>query len=190
MKRSLAKSAGLTRYFSGKACPRGHVGERYVSTGQCALCLLDMATAWREENRAHTRQYTKERYWENPSKHNRNTKVWRDRNPERQKALTALWHVRNPLGRHTHNANRRAREKNAIGSHTHKEVMALGVLQKWRCIYCRGSIRKAYHEDHITALSRDGSNSIENIQLLCPPCNQRKYSKDPLTFARELGMLV
>ena len=34
-----AKSAGLYRYFTGESCPRGHVAERYVSSGACVMCV-------------------------------------------------------------------------------------------------------------------------------------------------------
>lgn len=38
MNRQAAKTAGLTRYQTGKPCLRGHVGERFVSTFQCVTC--------------------------------------------------------------------------------------------------------------------------------------------------------
>lgn len=33
-----AKAQGLKRYFTGKPCKRGHVSQRYASTGQCVEC--------------------------------------------------------------------------------------------------------------------------------------------------------
>lgn len=39
MKRRDAKSAGLIRYFTGKACPQGHIAERFVSNYGCIACL-------------------------------------------------------------------------------------------------------------------------------------------------------
>lgn len=42
--RADAKAAGLTRYFSGKACPHGHVVERMVSTYACCACKLAKTT--------------------------------------------------------------------------------------------------------------------------------------------------
>lgn len=190
MKRSVAKAAGLTRYFSGKACPHGHICERYVSTGQCVSCLLGSASEWRQANRPYVRQYAKDRYWADPVKHNQAARLWRDKNPGKQKMLNAAWHARNPLGRHTHNSNRMAREKNAIGSHTMTDIMRLGERQKWKCVYCRKPIQNFYHADHITALSRGGSNNISNIQLLCPDCNQRKHTRDPIKFAQQIGLLL
>jgi hypothetical protein len=34
-----ATAAGLTKFFTGTPCKRGHVSERYTSTGACAECL-------------------------------------------------------------------------------------------------------------------------------------------------------
>jgi hypothetical protein len=37
--REAAHAAGLRRFFTGNACKRGHVAERYVSTNACIACL-------------------------------------------------------------------------------------------------------------------------------------------------------
>jgi len=33
-----ARERGLTRYFTGQACPHGHVAERRASTSRCVEC--------------------------------------------------------------------------------------------------------------------------------------------------------
>ncbi|TCG02052.1 hypothetical protein BZM26_02640 [Paraburkholderia strydomiana] len=38
MTRAQAKAAGLTRYFTGKPCPHGHIFERHASNGTCVEC--------------------------------------------------------------------------------------------------------------------------------------------------------
>lgn len=37
--RAEAKSLGLNKYFTGNACPSGHVAQRYVQSGACCDCL-------------------------------------------------------------------------------------------------------------------------------------------------------
>lgn len=37
--RESASDQHLAKFFTGKACKRGHVAERYVSTGNCCECL-------------------------------------------------------------------------------------------------------------------------------------------------------
>lgn len=37
--RAEAKTLGLNKYFTGNACPSGHVAQRYVQSGACCDCL-------------------------------------------------------------------------------------------------------------------------------------------------------
>lgn len=37
--RAEAKTLGLNKYFTGYACPRGHVAQRYTQSGTCCECL-------------------------------------------------------------------------------------------------------------------------------------------------------
>lgn len=56
--RAEAVSAGLTRYFTGKPCPRGHLSERSVSGMTCVQCKAEDAKRnqskrfqrWKEKN--------------------------------------------------------------------------------------------------------------------------------------------
>ena len=85
---------------------------------------------------------------------------------------------------------RRALTLQAEGSFTEAEVGQLHAKQRGRCIYCRTKLGDRFHRDHIEPLARGGSNYITNIQLLCPSCNARKRSTDPLLFAAKQGLLV
>jgi len=89
----------------------------------------------------------------------------------------------------THVRNRRAKQK-AGGEHTPKQIRELLQLQRFRCANCSVSIKSGYHADHIMPLSRGGTNDIGNIQLLCQPCNQAKFTKHPLIWARGQGKLL
>lgn len=40
-RRKTAKNLGMTRFNGVLPCPKGHIGERLVSTGQCCQCLSD-----------------------------------------------------------------------------------------------------------------------------------------------------
>jgi 5-methylcytosine-specific restriction endonuclease McrA len=104
------------------------------------------------------------------------------------------WRRRNPgrfgLKEKVYVENRRARKLAGGGSFTQADILAILTSQKGRCAYCKVDIRRRYHMDHIIALSRGGSSWPRNIQLLCRPCNQRKHAKDPIRFAREIGLLV
>jgi len=56
------------------------------------------------------------------------------------------------------------------------------------CEYCKnqgGYSTAPFSVEHILALSKQGSNDLENLALSCPACNAHKYNKqdalDPLT---------
>ena len=85
-----AFEAGLTRYFTGKACKNGHVAERILSNGSCAECMKAHWKAYRERKRkrAHTRAYFKAWKKANPEKVAEYERRYTEKHPEtRQKAI-------------------------------------------------------------------------------------------------------
>lgn len=81
--------------------------------------------------------------------------------------------------------------KRAKGRATPEEIADLLVKQHSCCANCTTPITlETCHRDHIIPVSRGGLNVIANIQLLCIPCNRRKYNKMPWEFALEQGRLV
>lgn len=73
---SEAKNLGFVRYFTGKPCKRGHVSERFSSTGNCAQCLADTRRRDRAENPDRYRQYSR-----------KSSRQKRANNPERIREL-------------------------------------------------------------------------------------------------------
>lgn len=169
---------------------------------------------WAAENADHLREYHREWYHRdvearrtklrnrrasNPAelkKHNERNAKWREENPN----YFVEWKKKNPdkarrlskLSKH----RRRAIEKKAVGSFTQYDLERMYLMQKGKCAYCRKPLRGKYQVDHITALSKDGTNYARNIQLLCEnvkgqrSCNQLKRDADPIDFARSLGLLL
>jgi 5-methylcytosine-specific restriction endonuclease McrA len=84
---------------------------------------------------------------------------WKAKNPERMAFLKAA---------------RYARERGAEGSHTFDEWIALKAKHDNRCANCLEV--KPLTKDHITPLSKGGSDYIANIQPLCRSCNSRKWT--------------
>lgn len=114
---------------------------------------------------------------------------WASKNPGKMKAYTAKWASKNPWKVKESSQLRRARKHGAVGRHTQSDILRIYELQRGHCACCRIKLTK-YHVDHITALSRGGSNDRLNLQLLCPRCNLRKHAKHPIDFMRENGFLL
>jgi len=166
--RKEAKARGLTRYFTGRPCKNGHIAEHRVS-GACVECLrIKKRTT---EYKAQQRKYKVSR-----EKRNASNDKWRRNGGQA---------IKTQLQR-----KRRARKRSAEGKHTEQDILDILKAQKYRCAYCRKSIRQKYEPDHIKPLSRGGSDDKRNIQALCPTCNRKKHARESLLFARDFGMLL
>lgn len=86
--------------------------------------------------------------------------------------------------------NRRARERQAVGSYSLVEIQLLIIRQRGMCAGCTSILGVNFHRDHIIPLALGGSNYIHNIQLLCRPCNLEKGAKDPVVWAQQQGRLI
>ena len=140
--------------------------------------------AWIQENKEKKANASKRRRTENPEKESVQSAKWYRENKAHAKKYADEYRKKNPDIYKAANANRRARRRDAGGTYTAKDIRALYQTQDARCVYCDASLAEKYHADHIMPLSRGGSNYIENIQLLCPPCNLSKGARDPEYFKR------
>ena len=77
--RAEAIARGLTRYFTGEPCKRGHIAERRVSTHVCVECSKVLQEIQKETKRA----YDAARYRANPEKVRERVTEWRKANPEK-----------------------------------------------------------------------------------------------------------
>lgn len=91
--------------------------------------------------------------------------------------------------------NRQARKRHAPGSGLTAGIRRkLFALQRGRCAACAERLRDRgplkFHLDHIEPLALGGPHCDDNVQLLCPTCNTRKWAKDPIRFMQEIGKLL
>lgn len=63
-------------------------------------------------------------------------------------------------------------------------------MQRGKCAYCKTSVAKTFHVDHIKPLTLGGEHKPRNIQILCPPCNLSKSARDPIVHMQSLGRLL
>ena len=168
------------RYSTGLPCKFGHIAERRVSNGMCAVCaqikskrfykanrefVHKRSTEWARANRDKTRSYR------NPEKN----REWKNKNIEKVRS---------------YDRNRKARKGIINGSHSGEDISDIFKMQKGKCGYCRSKLGKKYHVDHIMPLALNGSNSRDNLQILCVLCNLRKAARDPVEYAQSLGKLI
>lgn len=150
---------------------------------------------YRQKNGDTIRKRERDRYASEPEVRERliqNAARWRRNNRERRREIVSKWSLNNRDKVTAKQARRRARVLNADGTYTADEFNALVRHYGPRCLCC-GKKRKL-ESDHVIALSNGGSNSIENIQPLCHPCNASKgnlrdtdYRPDGGAFARKLA---
>lgn len=150
-----------------------------------------LSKKWRDSHIEESRKRCRE--WEkaNPDKRSEINKRKYKANPEHYLAKNAKWAKENPEKTAVVRRRRRAREKGAPGTHTAAEATAILVAQNYRCAYCDADLRVVEkHLDHIIPLSRGGSNDKSNIQWTCKPHNLQKSDKDPIEYARSIGLLI
>lgn len=63
-------------------------------------------------------------------------------------------------------------QRDSISKETQREVWR---RDENRCVECGSQEKLEY--DHIIPVSKGGSSTARNIQLLCEKCNRKKYNK-------------
>lgn len=183
--RQEAKKLGLKRYFTGQPCKNAHVDERMTVNASCIGCTRknDMSERRRAASRFSHHKFRdkrlaeqKEYYANKGAEYFRNkNRAWRKQNPEK---------LKDQLRRRVH------RRRCADGDFTDADLRSIRQLQKDKCAFCKIKLNGSGHIDHITPISKGGSNWPNNLQWLCKSCNCSKKDRDQIEFARTRGLLL
>ena len=65
--------------------------------------------------------------------------------------------------------------------------MTLFAAQGGKCVYCRCDLDDTAHVDHRMPLSLGGTNTDDNVQLLCAWCNNSKHNTHPDVYEARIG---
>ena len=167
----------------------------------------------REKLLARETERSRKRYAANKGKKLATNRAWVQKNSERHKALCARWERENAAKRVQNRkawyaankqhvfikVNRRRARLLQLGGATqssHRDypkdfIAILFAKQRGLCPVCRAQLKiKGRHIDHVISLAAGGGNDPSNLQLLCPPCNLSKGTKDPVLFMQSRGFLL
>ena len=192
--RKEAMAQGLKYYFTGKPCRHGHIDRRRAPEGNCVQCIADRDRRKYERTADVVRRKRRERYADDPKRfleiNERSRQKHLARRLERQREISRQWAKDNLEKRRASCTNRRARIAGNGGTHSAEDVTSILNAQGGRCAYCRVKLGKKFPVDHIIAIAKGGTNDRRNLQILCPIDNAKKGARDPVDFARSLGMLI
>ena len=147
---------------------------------------------WREENPDRWRELATASYAKHAEKRRQEKRDIRAKDPEKHRAQLRVSYQNNKAARaadakayrqakpeiiQMHRRNRKARLRNADGTHSATDIGRLFQMQRGLCVACGVSLDLGMHVDHIIPIVRGGSNWPDNIQLLCPHCNVSKGAK-------------
>lgn len=148
--------------------------------------------AWAKANRDKRRESERRYIQANLEKIRARKRAWNQANRLKTRQYGRDTYERNPTPAKANSRNRRARLRLADGCHSVADIAWLLRIQKKQCAHswCKRSLKKGFHVDHVIPLSLGGSNDRFNIQLLCAPCNLSKNAMHPFDFARKHGNLL
>lgn len=188
-----------------KFCAKcGAETDRYVS-GDCKTCARvrcanrraanpdrDRAekAKWHAENRERIKARKAKCRADNHEKVLAKEDKYRADNPEKIKASNAKFYSKNPETFRISGQNYRARKRENGGKLSKWIVERLFKLQRCKCACCKQLLGDTFHRDHIMPLALGGTNTDDNMQLLCQPCNNQKHAKHPVCFMQQKGFLL
>lgn len=160
---------------------------------------------WQEKHPERMKEIKRKCYFEHQERYTAANRAFMKRHPEKARAYQARyyqknrevilkkiaqWHARNPESRQATFGKRRAAIRSVDSDPTkiiRTWMRRIRMAKVVKCHWCgvKVSGRKC-HIDHVIPLSKGGGHTVTNLCASCPPCNQKKFTKLPEDFNREL----
>lgn len=147
---------------------------------------------WRANNPEKSKEYSRQYRV-------KNAEICRQRNRECWKKYSLKYNLKkreyikeNPqIARTAFHKRRSLMAKASLNLKGIKEFMARVYAKRFiKCYYCNQTVStKKIHFDHIIALSKGGSHSVDNLCVSCVSCNCRKWTK-PINEWIRLGQQI
>lgn len=167
-----------------KSCNKEYKKEHYIKNKEK---ISDKNKTYRENNKEKIKKEKRKYYQDNKDKINKkiNDKYHNDLNFRR---------VHNVRIANNKNLKRAMKfyEEGRIDELPEKSPSKkiLKILQDQNniCAYCFNDMSENYHLDHITPLSKNGSNKVRNLIFCCSNCNLRKNNDDLEIWLEKCGI--
>ena len=154
---------------------------------QCKPCYSQVKKAEYQLNKDELKAKSNARYKSNRDSISRRRRQLYRENRESMVAVAREYRERNREKTREWAKTNYAKRKCAQGDYGDIEVQALLVYQEGYCAACGKDLDSGFHVDHILPISRGGDNSIRNLQILCPGCNQSKHARLLDEFLEDIG---
>ena len=182
----------------GKLCKRQHRfmdrpwSIRFRSDGSCKECRNTSSKNWNKANPEKCQEWRLNWRLENPEKYKNSYTNWKKQNAEKTIQTTRIWEKNNPekhkeLMKKTNQRRRTRKRGGFIEAFTTDDL-----IRRYRkdfnrcCAYC--GIFLYYNQvqwDHVVAIAKGGSHTLDNLVPSCAACNSSKQDFDVFDWLRK-----
>lgn len=181
--RKEAKDSGLTVYYTGKPCRRGHLSERRTSNWACIECDNLMSRNFRKKNPELVKEYKRKWRHNNLSRCNENIKKWNRENKERRNEIRRKWDKENPTAVLAKTRKYQADKINATPKWADMNKIREIYREAGRLTRVTG---REFHVDHIIPLRGEnvcGLHVENNLRIVLASWNLKKGNR--IDFAKQ-----
>lgn len=148
-----------------------------------------------EKRRLICKRYTERKLAEDPEWANKRAMEYYNKDKEKSRKRLREYRRSRPVWTRLQKYTRRSRcgsgqvDKEHLNKKLEGLVMEKLKNQDYKCFYCGVDIKESFSIDHIIPLSKGGSNNIENIDLVCKPCNTKKSTRSKERMLEVMGAI-